>query len=242
MKVKILGTRGEIGPSAPYHSRHSGVLIGGELMLDLGEEEFLGYGPKAIFLTHLHPDHAFFARNGVEFEESINPPLYGPEKYEKNKVKVKKFLGEKQVGYSQITAIPTIHSKRVVSQAYLVEKDEKRLLYTGDMIWIEKENHSHLNGTIRDSKSLDAVIAEASFLKKGGMVRRDAKTDQAYGHNGVPNLVRFFSQFTDNIVFTHFGSWFYKMGAKAARKKIESLGKSEGIRAFAAYDGMEFEV
>jgi glyoxylase-like metal-dependent hydrolase (beta-lactamase superfamily II) len=63
MNIKILGTRGEIKVSAPYHSRHSGVLIDNTLLLDCGEPEFLDYKPQAILITHLHPDHAFFVRH-----------------------------------------------------------------------------------------------------------------------------------------------------------------------------------
>ena len=41
MKIQILGTRGEVEPSAPYHARHSGILIDDRFMFDLGEKEFL---------------------------------------------------------------------------------------------------------------------------------------------------------------------------------------------------------
>jgi ribonuclease BN (tRNA processing enzyme) len=62
MNIHVLGTRGYIRPSAPRHSRHSGVLIDGALLLDCGEKEFLTHKPKYILITHLHPDHAFFVK------------------------------------------------------------------------------------------------------------------------------------------------------------------------------------
>ena len=47
MNIKILGTRGEIEESAPYHSKKSGVLINNKLLLDCGGQ--LG--------NHLTGDH-----------------------------------------------------------------------------------------------------------------------------------------------------------------------------------------
>lgn len=39
MNIKVLGTRGEIEESAPYHSHHSGVLIDDAILLDCGEQK-----------------------------------------------------------------------------------------------------------------------------------------------------------------------------------------------------------
>ena len=75
MKITILGTRGEIEPTAPYHARHSGLLVDDTLMFDLGEQEFLAYKPSYIFITHLHPDHAYFVRDSrldLDFKTTID--------------------------------------------------------------------------------------------------------------------------------------------------------------------------
>ena len=84
MKIKILGTRGEIEASALYHSRHSGVLIDKKILLDIGEEEFLKYKPKYILITHLHPDHAFFVRE-PEKRAKIRIPIYTPKDLKQKK-------------------------------------------------------------------------------------------------------------------------------------------------------------
>jgi hypothetical protein len=54
MKIKVLGTRGEIKASLPEHANHSGVLIDDVILLDIGEKQFLNCHPKYIFITHLH--------------------------------------------------------------------------------------------------------------------------------------------------------------------------------------------
>ncbi|MBU0530916.1 MAG: MBL fold metallo-hydrolase [Candidatus Uhrbacteria bacterium] len=230
MKIKILGTRGEVKPSTPYHAHHSGVLIDETLMFDLGEEGFLQEKPKAVFITHLHSDHAFFVTR--EPKRPIAVPIYAPEQAKRLKLSV--LRSEKRIGAYRIKPIPTIHSKLVKSQAYLIKKGKQRILYTGDMIRIKKSYH-------RELKNLDLVITDGSFIRKGGMVRRDKASGEIFGHQGVPDLVRSFSRFTDRILFTHFGSWFYK-DMRKARQQMRRLGREHQIKIYVGYDGMELRV
>ena len=60
MRIEILGTRGNVAPSARGHARHAGVLIDDTILLDLGEISYLRRRPRTVFVTHLHPDHAAF--------------------------------------------------------------------------------------------------------------------------------------------------------------------------------------
>lgn len=229
MKIKVLGTRGEIKESAPRHSRHSGLLVDGRLLFDLGEREFLDSKPWAVFITHLHPDHAFFVRRPAP----LAVPVYAPET--RTAVpEVEVFPGEMSFrGYS-IRAIPTDHSLKGKSTAYIVEKSRQRLLYTGDLFWINKEFHPLLEG-------IDLVVTEASFLSKGGMIRRDRATGMAYGHAGVPNLIELFGKFTENILFIHFGAWFYG-DARKSRRILTALGKKNRVAVRAGYDGFELDL
>jgi len=228
MKIKILGTRGEIKVSAPKHSNHSGILADGKIMFDVGEKKFLSLDPKYIFITHLHPDHAFFVRNWEKFDR----PFYAPEKYElagNGQVFNKKI----NIVSCKITSIPTIHSIKVKSQGYLIEKNQKRILYTGDLIWIDKKYHKLL-------KDLDLVITEASFYQTGGVVRK-SRDGRIFGHTGVPNLTKLFSGFTKKIIFVHFGSWAYK-NMRETRHAISELGKTYGVDAILGYDGLELNL
>ncbi len=228
MRIRILGTRGEVEQSAPYHSRHSGILIDEALLVDMGEREFLEYGPKAVFITHLHPDHAYFVRAGAGRPPAENS-IYAPEGYKDYGVKV---LDKARTiaGYS-ILPIPTHHSVKVASQAYLIADGSARILYTGDMVWINNEYHHLFEG-------LDLVITEASFLRTGGMVRREKETGRIFGHTGTPNLVRLFKDYCRRIILVHFGAWFYD-DAGRARRQIRELARANGIEIKAGYDNME---
>jgi len=231
MRVRILGTRGEIEETARYHSRHSGVLVDGALLLDLGEPEFLVPAPKAVLITHLHPDHAYFVRSGAS-RPPADIPLYAPEPHPKAALTV---LGEAGTiaGYD-VRPVPTHHSLKVRSQAYLVGDGAARILYTGDLIWINKEHHPLLEG-------LDLVVTEASHFRQGGLVKRDKLTGTIYGHAGVPDLVRLFRDFCRRIVLVHFGAWFYRDIGRA-RSAIRALGRENGVRLEAGYDGREIVV
>lgn len=226
MKIKILGTRGEISASLPRHAKHSGVLINGELLFDVGEKEFLGYKPSWIFVTHLHPDHAFFVKEEVKIEV----PVFAPEKSKKNDWIVVISKPIKLGGY-KIIPVPTIHSLKVKSQGYILESRNKKIFYTGDLISIDKKYFRLISG-------LDLVITEASFIRKGGMVRRDKKNAQLYGHSGIPDIIELFKPFTKTILLTHFGSWFYRK--KDAENKLGKLADTNKIKVIVAFDGMTF--
>lgn len=228
MRIRVLGTRGEVEPSVPYHSKHSGLLVDGRLLLDVGEREYLDYRPEAVFITHLHPDHAFF----ITQPATIDIPLYAPEESEKAEVRV--IESTVQVGPYRVTPIPTHHSKKVRSSAYLVDDGQQKFLYTGDVIWINKEYHHLFDG-------LALVITEASFVRKGGMIRKDRDTGRIYGHTGIPNLIALFQPFTRHILLVHFGDWFYK-DTQAAQEKLQKLGQSEGITVHVGYDGLELDL
>lgn len=235
MKITILGTRGEVKPSAPYHARHSGVLIDDCLLCDLGEPEFLNYNPSYIFITHLHPDHAFFVRDAQQIPH-ISIPIFAPEKYKNVPLSVlsKAYM----VGPYKITPVPTMHSLKVKSQGYIIQKGEQKIFYSGDMFWIEKKHWRKL-------KNLDLVITEASFVREGGAIRRSKDAGHLsvpYGHAGVPNLIRFFKQFTSTIVLMHFGSWFYGLGAKKSRAKLIQIGRENGVEVIVGYDGKVINV
>lgn len=224
MKVEILGTRGNIDKTAPYHSKHSGILVDDAILFDLGEKEYLKRDPSCVFITHLHPDHAIFVTEDVG---EIEAPVYAPETSERMPW-IRKIEGEVNFGPYRVEPVPTHHSKKVKSVAYILDDGSKRLLYTGDVIWINKEYHERL-------RNLDLVITDGSYMRKGGLIRRDRETGALYGHNGIPDLVDLFGRFTDRIIFTHFGSWFYR-DIQKSKKKIEALGNE--VKVEASYDGM----
>src|SRR5437773_4240772 len=200
MIIQILGTRGEIEANTPKHYNHSGILIDNKILIDVGEPEYLKYNPEFILITHFHPDHAFFVRSTGKIK--INAPVFAPEETKKIPGTIIIYSAVKKNNY-HITPIPTVHSLKVKSQGSVIEKNNKRIFYSGDLLGIEKKYQQLLG-------KLDLIITEGSFIKKGGVIRRHMKTAKLFGHAGIPDLILLFKKFTQRIIFTHFGTWFMK--------------------------------
>ena len=198
MRITLLGTRGNIESSAPGYSKHSGILVDGLILLDIGEKEHLKHRPKYIFITHLHSDHAAIEADDVPEGTMIYAPEPSP------KLPMIRTVAEAvRVGAYTVTPIPTVHSQRVKSVGYLVEKNRQRMFYSSDLVKIMPRFHCML-------KPLAFVITEGSFIRAKGLIREDAATGRPIGHNGIPDLVQFFSRFTNFIIITHYGTWFFK--------------------------------
>ncbi len=226
MRVEVLGTKGHITLTAPGHMFYSGVLVDG-ILFDVGQPSFLDRGPKAIFLTHLHADHAFFTE---QHAGPLPTPAYAPQPWAEHP-EIKVLRGPKNVDGVTVTAVPTVHSANYRSCGYIVDDGISRMMYTGDLITIKRRYRDRI-------PDLDLVITDGAFIRRGGLVRRD-ENGRSHGHNGIPDLVRMFSPFTRHIVFTHFGRWFFKDVDDAVRR-IGAL--SEGAKVEAAHDGMVIEL
>jgi Beta-lactamase superfamily domain len=227
MRLKILGTRGNILPSAPKYAQHSGILVDARILLDLGEAAYLRYRPQRIFITHLHPDHAAFLRTEVVTDAEIYLPEPTP------KVPAARVMSRPvQSGSYRIVPVPTVHSLKVRSLGYVVEKGGRRVFFSSDLVSIQRRYHRWL-------RRLDLVITEGSYMRRGGLVRTDPMSGRPFGHTGIPNLIEFFRPFTSRIVISHFGSWFYKDIAASIRQ-IASLG--DGVQTSAAHDGLVIDI
>ncbi len=231
MKIQVLGTKGEILKNSKDHAKHSGLFIDDTLLLDLGEKSYLKYNPKWVLITHLHPDHAYFVRKGHEEDPVSESIIYAPEKSRKG---VRIFNKKKKLGPYTITPIPTHHSKHVKSQAYLIEKGGKSILYTGDLVWIDQKYHALF-------EHVDLVVTDGSFLREKGMIRKDKETGKLYGHNGIPNLIRLFRNHASKILFIHFGSWLLNR-PKTGEQKFLALAKKYKVHLLVGKDGLSFEI
>jgi hypothetical protein len=106
----------------------------------------------------------------------------------------------------------------------LLVKKESSVFYTSDVIEVIPDFE----------EPVDLVILDGSFMRRGGLVRR-SDSGKRFGHTGISDLVQIYSVYTDYLLVTHFGSWFYRDIEKSIGK-IESLGNGTTVRA--AHDGM----
>lgn len=206
-------------------------MVDDRLLIDVGEKSFLELDPEWILISHFHPDHAFFIRRGGEETPETEAPIFGPEKAIEN---IHLLRRRRTLGPYSIVPVPTHHSKLVRSQGYVVKRGDRSFFYTGDLVWVDKKYHARIG-------RVDLVITEASFLRKGGMVRKDRETGRLYGHNGIPNLLSLLKPFSPNILLMHFGSWFFKDTGKA-RKQLRGLASDAGVNILVGYDGFDVDL
>jgi len=226
VRIEILGTRGHMKHTAPGHMFHSGVLVD-DILFDIGEKHFLDRQPRAIFLTHFHADHAFFTDEPVP---PLPAPAYAPQPWREHP-EIKVIRSMEEVDGITVTAVPTNHSANFRSCGYIIEDGISRIMYTGDLISVQKRFRDRI-------PDLDLVVTDGAFIRQGGLVRRNSE-GRIHGHTGIPDLVRFFSPLSQRIVFTHFGSWFFK-DITESEKQIEALSGDALVEA--AFDGMVIEL
>ena len=233
MKIIFLGTLGEIEEICPGHKKKSGILFvkdGKKLLVDCGDSSHLETNPDYIFITHFHPDHYLGLEN--RSLEIYTSKICTRDLPEDLSVKLKT-IDSGKLGPFKVQTFPTIHSKKVHSVALKVDN----VLYTSDLIGFS-------NGAKKDRdkifQGVDFVIGDGSFIKKGGMVRRDPDTGEIYGHTGIPNIVKWCEEQNVKALFiTHFGEWFTK-DPKKGIEKLQSLSKT--LKILPARDGLEVDL
>lgn len=139
-----------------------------------------------------------------------------------------------QLGPWTVTPIPVIHSRRVKAVSYRIDRGERSVFFTGDVLEIERRHHRLLH-------DLDLVITEGSFIRSGGLVRVNPITGARSGHAGLPELIALFAAFTRRIVVVHLGTWFYR-DPRGARDRVRVLGEKHGVDVRIAWDGMRVAV
>lgn len=223
MKLEFLGTKGKVKPSEPGYQKHTGILIDDRLLFDVGEAEHLQVPHQIVLFTHYHPDHAYFVADNQVFQ--VDTPHFGPEPHPL-------MPGVEIIGAElhwkdyYISTFPVIHALNLQSVGYVIEKEGRRIMITGDVAWIEK-------AVLDKIPSVDFVCTEATFIKKGGRINRSG--GKIFGHTGIPDLIRILSPLTQRIAFAHYGKWFFSV-YPSGPQMIKELAPP-GMELIAAKDG-----
>jgi ribonuclease BN (tRNA processing enzyme) len=248
MEVTFLGTRGEIEETSPTHKLHSGILLEADqtrVLLDLGEASFLETSPDAVIITHAHPDHFSKELKGKE----ISIPVYSTAgiltlldtNFKVNLKERRPVKGPFSIGSLSFDYRDTLHSLKTPSIAIRAEHSGKAVVYSSDVI--------HIYGRKGLLSNSDLYIGDASTLTRG-LIRRDKKTKEVYGHTGVGTQITWcLEDGVKKIVFTHLGSEAVKAGDKELEEFFNNLCKEKAekkslspIPVLVAKDGMKVEV
>jgi len=232
MKLKFIGTKGEIEEQTPQHRFHSSLLLEKQnfrLLIDHGllSPKLSRIKAKAILITHAHPDHFLWLKKDEDYQGKIylTRETAKAAKVSKNFVIIKKNHWFK-LGPFKIFAYPVAHSLIAPAVGFKI-KAKKTLVYNPDILFFK--NKAILKG-------VDIYIGDSSSVTRS-LVRK--KDDQLFGHARIQTQINWCKKYQiRTIIFTHLGKEALGLGKKALEKRF----KQENLTIKIASDGFVYEV
>jgi ribonuclease BN (tRNA processing enzyme) len=236
LKLTFLGTCGYVERRTRRHRRHSALLISdgaGPVMVDCGLD-WLGrleaLAPRAILVTHAHPDHAWGLQNGAPC------PVYATAEclealagYPLRKCRVLAPRSPTRVAGLTVEAFPVIHSLRAPAVGFRIAARKQALFYVPDVVAI-LEPEAALSG-------LDLFVGDAATMTRS-MVRR--RGGRLFGHTTVRAQLGWCRKAgVRRAIFTHCGSEIVEGDERRLGARLRAMGREQGVEARFAYDGLE---
>jgi len=238
MRLHFKGTKGEIEEIGPKRKKNSYVVLTYEnknYALDFGYDwkptQLKTDDIVAIWLSHLHPDHA----DGLA-DADIDIPVYiarrSWEKYRKPKEQFK-FKPNLVGGKFKFDAIPAFefpifHSIIAPASGVIFTLNKLKLAYVPDVLSIKNRREI--------MKGVNIVIYDSASIKRPIVRRKDT---EVYGHASMQTELRWAKiDEVPEVIFTHFGVDGIKLTAQQFNKRLEI---PPGVKVNYAYDSFQKE-
>jgi phosphoribosyl 1,2-cyclic phosphodiesterase len=239
VRLRFLGTRGEIEARTRRHRRHSSLLVGyrgHDVIVDCGLDwldRLPRLRPAAIVLTHAHPDHAAGLRDGAPCPVYATAETWSAiDRYplsERALVEPRKPLTVLGIEFE---AFPVEHSLRAPAVGYRVRAGRAVIFYAPDLVSIVGEEQA-LSG-------LDLYVGDGAAVRRSIVRRRNGR---AIGHASIRAQLEWCaSAGIRRAVFTHCGSEIVKSDARTVAAAVRALGSAYGIEVLVAHDGLELSL
>lgn len=231
IKLIFLGTKGEIEEQTKKHKYHSSFLLeynNFRLLIDYGtlqKNSLRKINPKAILITHAHPDHYVWTKENLE----TDIPIYlTKQTYDYGKFKPKNFkiiTPNKKIKFNKFTILPysVMHSIKCPAIGFKIYIKNKSIIYIGDVVDIISKN--------KILKNTDIYIGDGSSIK-ANLIRK--RGNNFFGHAQISTQIKWCEKAgIKKIIFTH-------LGKETLRK--ENQFKKQNPQIIFAYDGMKMKV
>jgi phosphoribosyl 1,2-cyclic phosphodiesterase len=205
-------------------------------MVDCGRDWLASIGrlhPRAIVVTHAHPDHAAGLRGGspcpVFATETTWQALRRFPIRERGVVEVRRPLVIAGITFE---AFPLEHSLRAPAVGYRITAGKVSVFYAPDVVSIQ--------GRDRALKGLDVYVGDGAGITRSIIRRRDGIR---IGHASIRMQLDWCAEAgVHRAIFTHCGSEIVRGNEQEVVAKVAALGRERGIRAEVAFDGMDVTV
>ena len=239
MRLRFLGTRGEIDVRSLRHVRHSSLFVDsvrGEVMLDCGADwlgELERLRPDAVVLTHAHPDHAAGVKEGAPCPVYATAETWSVLARRPIEKRVEVVPGEPfEIGALRFVAFPVEHSLRAPAVGYRVARGGSSFVYLPDVARIA-DPRATLAG-------IDLYVGDGASITRPILRRRDAVL---IGHASIRTQLDWCAEGgVRKALFTHCGSQIVKGDEQAIAQRVHDLGRAVRVQASIASDGLEIDL
>jgi phosphoribosyl 1,2-cyclic phosphodiesterase len=241
MRLTFLGTRGYIEARTPRHRMHSALLVaqgGGAVLIDCGEDwagRLAALRPRAVLVTHAHPDHAGGLRGGAPCPVWATTPAWRSMARFAIAARDRRLVvpGRRwRVAGLTFEAFPVVHSLRAPAVGYRIGAGGVRVFYVPDVLAIPA--HAAVLARTR------LYVGDGASLVRP-IVRRRGR--RRFGHAPIREQLAWCrAAGVREAVFTHCGSQIVAGDARRSEARVAVMAAAYGIEARVAHDGMTLDL
>jgi phosphoribosyl 1,2-cyclic phosphodiesterase len=235
MELTFLGTRGEIEKRTRRHRMHTSLMVSyrsANVMIDCGLDwlgKFERLHPRAIVLTHAHPDHAWGLRNGAPC------PVYAPDNIwhtlTTSSIEDRRLIKERtptKICGIMFEAFAVEHSVLAPAVGYRVSAGRACIFYAPDLVFIHERGAA--------LKSVQIYIGDGATVTRS-FIRRRGKA--LIGHSPVRTQLTWCQkEGVPQAIVTHCGSEIVAGDGRKLLAKLQAMAAERGVEVRIAYDGM----
>ncbi len=231
MKLRFLGTRGNIETSTNSHRHHSSLKISyydHEVIIDCGEDwlgQVADWDVNAILVTHAHPDHAFGLKKGAPCAVYATSDAWqGMEDFNISDRRVLIENEPTQIPQNgdhafEVSPYPVLHSTRAPAVGFQISAGKVSILYVPDVAWIEDREEA--------MREIKVYIGDGATLKQS-MVRKPDAT--IIGHVPIQTQLTWCQKTgVPRAIFTHLGSEIVDGDERQITQKIFAMAEERNI-------------